>query len=250
MLLSDIAYPRPTFAVSCHADGNMFFGDDSSDEISQNRLAFIRRNGLRPKSVAALDGIHSRDVREVGSADGGKGIFLKNDSLAGCLAVTKDINTFLFLPASNCLAMGFFDPVNHICALAKAGLEEVRHIVPRRVVACLCDRFEANPRGLEVFVSPAVGHMGCYFPDPLEFSDQNWDRYVSYTSEGILHVDWVRYALDQLLDAGIRRENIYSHYANEHTDHHFSRQSQSKGAKPAVKNINKVSHGVIAGWSM
>ncbi|MEI6478029.1 MAG: laccase domain-containing protein [bacterium] len=238
---------HPLYHVSHRSAGNMSYHLGDEKETSANRTAFIALQKVPAEQVVAAHLSGNRRVHEVGRHQWGAGVFKAEDAVPADILVSKDPETFLFINVADCLALGFFDRENHICALTHAGYRGVSRHMPRQTVEWMVDHYGSNPQKIHVRVSPAI-HKECYaFPDRTLFRATAWDEYLYPALGGGFHADWIRFALDELAKCGIHSRNIQQSHFNTYTNHYFySHQRQIE--QKALEEPEKGNYGVLAGW--
>lgn len=203
--------PQIVHGIATAVYGNMSFRYGSVEEVRANRKKFFDDLGISEEKVVVAQLEHSTTILDITEANWGKGIANPEESLVCDALVTDKNDVFLFFVVADCLALLIFDPVKQVCALAHAGWKGVNQELPRLVTEHLKSRYGSNPADLQVGFSPSLKAKSACFPELEQKSNEahnpGWSRYIT-GEKGYWCVDTTTFALDQLLAAGVRRENI------------------------------------------
>ncbi len=204
-------FPQIIHGIATADYGNMSFRYGLAEEVRANRQKFFDNLGISEEKVVVAQLEHGTTILDVTEANWGKGIANPEESLVCDALVTEETDVFLFFVVADCLALLFFDPVKQICALAHAGWKGVDQELPRLVVEHLKSRYGSNPADLRVSFSPSLKAKSACFPELEQRSNKarnsGWDKHIT-GEEGHWCVDTTAFALDQLVGAGVKRENI------------------------------------------
>lgn len=187
--------------------GNMSFRCGEYDEVRANRKKFFDALSVPEENVVVAQPEHGKTVIDVAKADKGMGITVPEDSLLCDVLVTAKPDTFLLLMVADCMALLFFDPVQQVCALAHAGWRGVEAKVPLVTVKHLQVKYSCDPKDIVVGISPSLKVESAKFKEMEQAKLPGWEPYV-YKEGEFYHADIARYAYDQLILAGVPKDNI------------------------------------------
>jgi YfiH family protein len=191
--------------------GNMSFKWGEYEQVRKNRQTFFHELDISEEKVVAASLLHGNRIVEVTESNGGNGIFVPEESISGDILVTNKPDTFLFMVVADCLALFYYEPVKRVVALAHAGWRGVDKEVPEKVVNHMVKEYDCDPKNILVGFSPAIQKKS--YTDKVEVvtqahtEDERWLPYLHETN-GLYEIDFVGFAYDQLLKAGIPAKNI------------------------------------------
>ena len=152
------------------------------------------------------------------------------EGLIGDGFATGEKDTFLFILTGDCLALFFYEPVKRVCALAHSGWRGVDNQMPTRMVQYLTEKYGCDRSEIRVGLSPALGKDSATFDNFEKFNQENlkaWQPYI-YKGDKDYQVNWLQYATDQLIQAGITPKNIENAGIDTRTDPRFYSHRKSK----------------------
>ncbi|HEY8992283.1 MAG TPA: polyphenol oxidase family protein [Candidatus Microsaccharimonas sp.] len=206
---------RIVVATSTVADGSMFQNyDPENATIVAHRKKFLETHDISIDHTTRLkityDTTDFCRYSEVTSAHKSDGMYGGRDVAHDAL-VTKELDHALFLPVADCVAATFYDPIHQVLGLAHLGRHSLEQNGGEKFVAYLKDRYESDPKDIEVWLGPAPGK----------------DAYQIWTldNKGMKEA-----TLEQLRAAGIQDENITDTLAETDKDAtYFSHSEFLKG---------------------
>jgi hypothetical protein len=187
--------------TSTRADGNMSFAWGPEEEVRGNRAAFLAGHGLKPEDCVVLNVGDGNAVKETGKTQTGKEI--EADAL-----ITKEKGVFLFLVTGDCLPIACFDPVRNAVGLGHASRKSTDLNLARAMVETMGKRFGSDPKDMRVSIGPGIHKDSYLIEDPEQKGSPEWQPFLMGMPDGRTTVDLVGYNIEQMVQAGIRRENI------------------------------------------
>jgi len=182
------------------------FGDDSQENIAENRRRFLRffGNGFR---ISTAWQVHGNDIRRITALDE------TGDSDQKADAVISDLADVLAgVKTADCVPVLIGDPVSGAYAAVHAGWRGTLSRIVQNAVRTLVQEFGSSAEELVSAIGPAASGR-CYEVGPevveafeAEFSTSG--KIFSSTSGGHALVDLHLANTDQLVEAGVRKENI------------------------------------------
>ena len=190
------------------ADGNMSFRWGKEEEVIKNKQKFLESLGVHPASCVQMQVLDDAVVREITPEEAG--ISLEKDHVLEADALVTDRkDLFLFLVIADCLPMIFFDRKRSVVSLAHLGWKSTDQKLAPAVVGFMKEHYGSCPADIVVGIGPGVKKGSYRFPNPLQRGlRKEWELFLDHSTAGFTAIDVVGYNRRQLIDAGIREENI------------------------------------------
>lgn len=191
---------------------------DAKELLDENRRIFLEKCGVPPDDVISADIVHGNRVYRAGDADRGK-VIAETDALT-----TDTPGIFLSVTVADCLPVLFFDPRRRAIGIAHAGWRGLANKIVPSTIAAMEQNFGCNPEDLIASIGPHIGpchfevhddvlrELAVFLPAALQKTDRK------------TYLDLAVIARHQLLDAGLRKENMESDDACtvDHPEEYFS----------------------------
>lgn len=171
-------------------------GDDEQ-RVATQRHAFFAQLGLSEDHVAAQRQIHETTITHVTEG----GIYPDSDAL-----VTHTPMVGLAISAADCIPVLLYAPGDSVIAAVHAGWRGTVQRISEKTIGYLRDNYGIDPATLFGFIAPGAGV--CCYEVGEEVASQFVDGCVRQSSNGPRHVDLKEANRRQLIDAGMRAENI------------------------------------------
>ncbi len=156
--------------------GNISFRTDEREIVKKRREILTKELGIDWDSILILPLSHSnhvlslpkgslllKDVSGVYSTGGHifqtnlKPIHINQEWQSGIDAVVTDMpGLFPIIMSADCAAVGLFDPVRNIVALAHVGLIGAINRIVEKTIQCMVDEYKSNPNNIEVVIFPSI----------------------------------------------------------------------------------------------
>lgn len=225
-------FPKITYAFSNSGDGNMSAVKGDPSEAIENRKKFLSKLGININSAVIPSQTHSDKVYTVTLKDKGIGATEKSTIKADCL-ITNQKGITLFLLTADCHTISLFDPTNNVIGLVHAGWIGLdKEIIPK-AISRLTKEYNSNPKDLIALLSPSIGPC-CYkgFESIKQINDLRWQPYI-FQEGKTFGLDLWRFAEDQLIESGIKKENIYNpQICTFHNNDYFSHRRAMQTNEP------------------
>lgn len=212
-------------AYSATSDGNMSFLYGSQAEVIKNRQAFFDRHHLDFNQAVAMHTQSKSNIKILDSTFAGKGMSELDSAILADALITKDKNLVLFLLTADCLPITIYDPIQQVVALAHLSLANSQLNFVEKVLKTLIKEFKTGPSQLVVSMGPAI-KKDSYIYDRLEKSDF-WRPFSVQLPNKKIKVDLVACNLFQLLEQGVKRQNIEISSVDTFTDENFFSHRQA-----------------------
>lgn len=196
----------------CEALNLGFNKGDDKDTVLKNYQTFCDATGIKMENLVASHQVHENDVYVVGEKDRGKGIVRKSDIKEKDALITKERNVALITYYADCVPLFFLDPATPAVGLAHAGWRGTVKKIGARTVEKMREEFGTPVEKLIAGIGPCIAGS-CYEVDePVieKFKEafEYWEELVEYKGNGRWLLDLVKANKRQLMDAGVKAENI------------------------------------------
>jgi len=179
-----------------------FTCDDFDAPLGRAQRAYFQKEcGMDMPQVFWRKQVHGDDILEaIGGPWASKG-FADADADA---FITKEENLPVAIRTADCVPVFIFDPRHRAIGLAHAGWKGTYKAIVAKAVQRMQERYSSQPSDLKIVLGPSIRQ--CCYQVGAEFQDFFASHLVK--REGNLYLDAIGANRDQLLQAGVRRENI------------------------------------------
>lgn len=189
---------------------NLAFGKIDSDEnVQRNFEIFCNAIGIKKESLCIINFEHGTNVAVVSRADCGRGIL--REPLPYCDGlVTNDPAVTLISCHADCGAFFLYDPVRRAVGIAHAGWKGTLGRIGKNLVEAMAREYGSKPADLIAANGPCICR-DCYEVDEglaAQFEAEFGMACSVPGQPGKQQLDLELPAAVQLLDAGVRAENI------------------------------------------
>jgi len=228
--------PGVIHGVSTAEFGNLSYkwaeaNHQTPEQIAEGRQEFFAACGAKPQNVVATQVIDGTDLIDVTERDHGRGITDPESGLVGDGFFTNKLDTYLFVITGDCLVLFLLEPEKRVCGLVHAGYKGVDKELPRLAVEHMVRHYGCQPDKIRVGFSPALQQTVLEHLDKFDQERLNrWQPYLS-GSAGHYLVNWVGFATNQLIAAGIRPDQMENLGLDTFTNPNFFSHFRSKTEK-------------------
>lgn len=223
--------PYLTYAYSQIQDGNMSFIWGEDQEVQINRRNFLNQHSTDPDDCVIMIPVHKDEIKQVEQNDKGSGIFDQKTAFKIDALLTNQADICLCLLTADCLPIIFFDKKNKVISLGHMGWQGTDLKLAQKIIQKMTNTFRSDPKDIIVIIGPGIHKESYVFTPPvIQEEKPEWQPYLTKLSNGQTSIDIITYNQDQLLAAGITKENInispintvenknfYSHYRSVQT---------------------------------
>ena len=178
-----------------------FTCDDFDAPLTKGQRAYLQKIcGIDIPQVFWRKQIHGDDILV---ASGGAG------ASKGCrdadAFITDEKNLPIAIRTADCVPVFIFDPLRRAIGLAHAGWKSTHKMIAAKTVQRMREKYSSQPSDLKIVLGPSLREC-CYLVG-VEFRDY----FPSHVKErgGHLYLDLIGVNRDQLLQVGVRQENIF-----------------------------------------
>ncbi|MGQ9678886.1 MAG: peptidoglycan editing factor PgeF, partial [bacterium] len=180
-----------------------FHTGECPENVIRNRHILAHALRLPPDTFVAAEQTHSANVAVVNEKNQ---TFKATDGL-----MTNKPGICLLVLVADCVPLIFFDPKKRVIGVAHAGWRGTAAKIAEKMVHTLHQEFKTNPEDILVGIGPAIGPC-CYEvgADTLEHLRRSLGerKNLFICRDRRWFFDLKKANKSQLLDAGIRKENI------------------------------------------
>jgi YfiH family protein len=119
--------------------------------------------------------------------------------------ITQEKNLPIAIRTADCVPVFIFDPHHRAIGLAHAGWKGTHKAIAAKTVQKMQEKFNSQPSDLKIVLGPSI--RDCCYQVGKEFREY-FPAYVRDRG-GFLYVDIISANRDQLLQSGVRLENIF-----------------------------------------
>jgi copper oxidase (laccase) domain-containing protein len=196
--------------VSTVMDGSMKSPDRNFATVLPIRQAFLMEHAIEPNDTTLIqvtyEGNDFRRYIAVDHKDRGDGI-TRAPSIEADALITTESDHALFLPLADCIGAVIYEPNQHILMMSHLGRHNLEQNGGFESIQYITTRYNIDPKTLQIWLSPAAD-AGTY---PL----------FAFDNRSLHDV-----AVEQLMSAGILRDNIDVSPIDSASDSNYFSHSQ------------------------
>ncbi|NVO19814.1 MAG: peptidoglycan editing factor PgeF [Bacteroidetes bacterium] len=203
--------------VSSGAYSSLNLGFNTEDEpgnVLKNREILADSLGLQPIQFVFAGQVHEDKVMIVEHIHAGSGFKDVSTAILGTDAMISGATGIcLLIQVADCVPVLFYDPVKRVIGIAHAGWRgTVRRIVPA-TVEMMVSHYGCDPADILAGIGPSIGpccyEIGDEVIHRVHSMESNSRNYLIEHGKGSKpHFDLWASNRDQLLESGVRQENI------------------------------------------
>ncbi|MBU1924959.1 MAG: peptidoglycan editing factor PgeF [Candidatus Omnitrophica bacterium] len=180
---------------------------------SKNKKAIDSREKIfkifRIKRAQAvfLKQIHGSKIAAITKARAGCGVFDKKSRIKTFDGAITDIaDIALCVLTADCLPLVFFaSRPKRVIGIVHAGWRGTQGEISKKIIRKICRRFCVAPEDITVFIGPGI-RACCY--EIKEDLKRPFPKHT-YIRKGALYLDLAGANIEQMIDAGVKKGNIY-----------------------------------------
>ena len=190
----------------------MLFRSDAEENVAENYRIFCRAAGFDSESLVAGSQDHHVNIRRVGAAQRGIGIWKEKDMESIDGLCTDETGVTLVIYCADCVPLYFIDEAHHAIGLAHAGWRGTAAGMAKVMAERLTAEFSTRPEELRAAIGPSICKDCFEVDEPVaaEFLKLPHSKlFVSGPEEnGKYHVDLWECNRQFMLAAGLLPEHI------------------------------------------
>jgi len=197
--------PRKLICVTSKRPHNFSLSYGDTRNALSDRKSFLASLGVDYRHIVCAQQTHSDNVRLVKEEERGRGALDYESAIPDTDAFVTDVKGLpLAIFTADCIPVFFYEPKSESIGLTHAGWKGVLKGIASKTVSMLQSSFGAEAVNMRAEFGPSIRNCCCQVGE--EFKES-----VSYgllSRNGVYYLDLIAITKKQLLDAGLREENI------------------------------------------
>lgn len=186
--------------------GNVSFKYGEKKNILANREKIAKALDIKLKDLYEMNQVHGSEVKILNQRlirSIKKNTLSQTDGL-----ITNKKNTFLMIKTADCFPVIFFDPRKKIVAAVHVGWRGAIEKIFLIGLLKMASFFKSHPEDILVAIGPGI--RSCCFKHKKLIQEKlpEWKNYIKKEKDGWKSIDMVSFIKDQLIKAGIKKENL------------------------------------------
>jgi len=184
---------------------NMSLRHGDTSVSLESRKIFFDSIGIPYNDLVCAKQVHSSRICKVTAVDLGKGALSYEAAICDTDAlITGQRKVPLGILTADCLSIFMYEPQKKVAAVAHAGWRSTKELICKKTIKKMIDEFSIDLQKLLIGFGPSIKSC-CYEvgEDFLHYFD-----YGLIQKEGKYFLDLVRINRKQLVDLGVKQENI------------------------------------------
>ncbi len=177
-----------------------FATTDFDSPLAQDQRAYLEEKcGVEIPQVFWRKQVHGDHIL---TAQGGVGSV--KDCPDADAYITDERNLPIAIRTADCVPVFIFDPVHRVIGLAHAGWRGTYKAIAAKTVQKMQEKYGSEPSDLKIVLGPSIRKC-CY-----KIGEEFRDYFPSFVEDrgGFLYADMISANREQLLQAGVKPENI------------------------------------------
>ncbi len=193
------------FNLALHAGG------DREDAL-KNRKQLCRELDVPFSCYTCADQVHGTAVTPVGKTLTGRGRLSRGDAIEATDAlITNEPAILLNIFVADCVPIILYDTSSKAGGVCHAGWRGTAGLILMKTVQAMAESYGSQPENIMAFIGPSIGgccyEIGSHVRDQL-FASLNYHDDPTSIREGKLYLDLKDANRVQLIEAGVKKENI------------------------------------------
>lgn len=201
-------YKDVKYVISDKHDGNMSFFYGEKKDVIKNRRNFLDKNNLKIKNCTVVALAHKDNFEIVSKKQINQGTFDVESAIKADALITNEKNVVLFMVTADCLPIVLFDPVNQVISLVHHGWKGTNLKLVQKVLNTMTNEYHTKPENIIASFGPCIKKESYKFENPIQKNLIEWKPYLKDQADGLTTIDIVGYSSGQLLEMGVKKENI------------------------------------------
>jgi polyphenol oxidase len=193
-------------AFSRRQNGNMSLSFGDITDSLTNRQKFLFSIGIDYKKLVCAKQVHGNKIEYATQVNLGSGALNYDSSIMDTDGfITDQSNVPLAVLTADCLSVFIYDPGRPAVGILHAGWRSTEKNISQEGVRAMQDKFGSTPKDLLVGFGPSI--RSCCFQVENNFKSNF--AFGLIKREGIIFMDIALINRRQLVDCGVREENIF-----------------------------------------
>lgn len=193
-------------AFSRRQDGNMSLCYGDIKNSLGNRKKFLGDIGIDYRNLICAKQVHGKNVEYVTEGNKGKGALDYDSSFTDTDGfITDKKNVPIAILTADCLSVFIYDPRRPAIAILHAGWRSTEKNIAQSGVNRMQEKFGSVPQDLQIGFGPSI--RSCCFEVENDFKSNF--AFGLLKRDGRIFMDIALINQRQLIDCGVREENIF-----------------------------------------
>ena len=178
------------------------------DQVLKNRKKFLEKVGVDSNKTVCMWVTHGDEIIDADPKTAGVSMrdYSKAIKVDGLMTNRKGL--YLFLLIADCLPIIIYDPVAEAVGLIHAGWRGVDLEIAKKGVEMFKSKYKSGVENIIVAIGPCAQKESFVKENPEHVDDPRWRDFIVLDIAKLYKIDLVGFTKKQLLDAGIKKENI------------------------------------------
>jgi len=221
-------------SFSQRQDGNMSLSFGETYGALKNRQGFLQGLGIDYRNLITAKQVHGKNVAYVSDQDKGRGALDYEGSVSDTDGFITDApGVPLAILTADCLSVFIYDPHRPAVGILHAGWRSTEQNIAQQGLRDMRDRFGSEAKDLCVGFGPSI--RVCCFEVEKDFKSNF--AFGLFSRQGRVFMDIALINQRQLMDCGVRQENIFDSRLCTFSDSgffSFRKEAQSAGRMISV----------------
>jgi len=179
------------------------------DKVLKNRKKFLKKIKVDINSTVCMWVTHSDEIIESPKEKMGASMKDYKKAVKVDGLITNKKGTYLFLLIADCLPIVIYDPVKEVLALIHAGWKGVDLEIVKKAIYQFKSKYNSKTENIVVGIGPCAKKESFVKENPSQKDDPRWKSFMEKMDGEKYRVDLVGFTKKQLIDSGIKPENIF-----------------------------------------
>lgn len=183
--------------------------DDSRENVNKNFELLCNASGINKENLILSHQVHEDKIINVGKSDCGNGICKENKFESADALITDEPGAALTIFFADCVPVMFLDVKKKVIALAHSGWKGTALKICAKTAERFGTDYKSDMNDIIVAVGPSI--RNCHFEVGAEVAEifgKNFKTETVEERDGKLYVSMQNAVCEQLVEAGIKKENI------------------------------------------
>jgi len=185
---------------------------DTAENVKENCRRLAKAMNFQSDHIVFIEQTHSANVYYAGQRDRHDGAWWTKAPKGYDASVTNEAQTVLIARVADCMPVLLLDPVKGVISAVHSGWRSTAGKVILEAAAAMQREYGCNPQDLLGAIGPCIGpDCFCVGEEVADiFFNSFGSRKYQQCRDDKLYIDLWRCGEDQLKDAGLLKEHIYT----------------------------------------
>ena len=191
--------------------GNVSLLYGSKKKVETNKKKIARTLGIDWQNICSVKEVHGSKVKKLGNLEIKKLRRKKVDIIGEADGLITDLgNVFLMIKTADCFPVLFFDPVSKAVGAVHVGWRGAIEKIFLTALLKMINVFNSKAKDILVGIGPGI--QACCFKHKNLIQEKlpEWGEYIKDKKNGWKSVNMTSFIKDQLIEAGVKKNNIES----------------------------------------